>query len=101
MTKIFWGGTDGGTDPSLWDNEIDIGEIGVGLRKLTNGVTVLSEPLPNQSGTTYPADLLLDGKLPDDGWRNSWTAWFKVNPVLTFNLGGERLLNKIRNLFSA
>ena len=34
-TKIFWGGTDGGTDTSLWDNEIDVGEVGVGLRKLT------------------------------------------------------------------
>ena len=69
------------------------------VRKLTNGVTVLAEPLPNQSGLTYSADRLLDGELPDDGWRSSWTAWFKVDPLLTFNLGSERLMNKIRIYF--
>ena len=98
-TKIFWGGTDGGTDPSLWDNEVDVGEVGVGLRKLTEGVTVLAEPLPNQSGAVYSENLLVDGELPDDGWRSSWTAWFKVNPLLTFNLGSERLMNKLRIYF--
>ena len=98
-TKIFWGGMDGGTDPSLWDNEVDVGEVGVGLRKLTSGVSVLAEPQPNQSGSVYTANLLLDGNLPEDGWRSTWTAWFKEDPLLTFNMGGERLMNKIRIYF--
>ena len=99
ITKIYWGGTDGEVDPSLWDNVIDVGEVGVGLRKLSEGVTVLAEPLPNQSGSVYGVDRLLDGELPLDGWRSSWTAWFKEDPLLTFNLGKERSMNKIRIYF--
>ena len=98
-TKIYWGGSDGGVDPSLWDNVIDVGEISVGLRKLSSGVTVLAEPLPNESGGVYGVDRLLDGDLPQDGWRSSWTAWYKVDPVLTFNLGKERSMEKMRIYF--
>ena len=25
--KIYWGATDGGEDPDLWENEIDVGEV--------------------------------------------------------------------------
>ena len=39
---------------------------------------------------------LIDLQLPDDGWRSSWTAWFKQDPELTFNLGKVRQMNKIR-----
>ena len=73
--------------------------MSVGLRKLSSGVTVLSEPLPNETGAVYGVNRLLDGKLPVDGWRSSWTAWYKVDPVLTFNLGKERSMNKIRIYF--
>ena len=67
-TKIFWGGTDGGEDTSLWDNEIDVGEVGVGLRKLTSGVTVLAEPLPNQSGSFSPQTFFwMENFLTTDG----------------------------------
>ena len=99
VTKIYWGGTDGGVDPSLWDNVIDVGEVGVGLRKLSDDVAVLAEPLPNQSGASYGVDRLVDGVLPMDGWRSTWTAWFKEDPQLTFNLGAERSMNKIRIYF--
>ena len=82
QTKIFWGGTDGGTNPAAWDNVINTGEAYVGLRKLTSGVTVLSDPLPTESGNSFPASALLNGQLPLDGWRSSWTAWYKKNPLL-------------------
>ena len=62
-------------------------------------MTVLAEPLPNRSGAVYSANRLLDGELPQDGWRSSWTAWYKVDPLLTFNLGKERLMKKIRIYF--
>ena len=96
QTKIFWGGTDGGTNPAAWDNVIDTGEAYAGLRKLTSGVNVLSDPLPTESGSSFPASALLDGQLPLDGWRSSWTAWYKKNPLLTFNLGKKRIMDKIR-----
>ena len=34
QAKIYWGGTDGGENPSLWENEIDIGEVYVGFASL-------------------------------------------------------------------
>ena len=37
QTKIYWGGTDGGEDPTLWENVIDVGEVYVGLRRLEKG----------------------------------------------------------------
>ena len=46
-----------------------------------------------------PASKLLDGQLPLDGWRSTWTAWFKSNPQLLFNLGKKREMNKIRIYF--
>ena len=60
---------------------------------------MIATPPPNQSGGTYPASKLLDGQLPSDGWRSTWTAWFKSNPQLTFNLGKKREMNKLRIYF--
>ncbi|NCV19772.1 MAG: hypothetical protein EBW42_13660, partial [Rhodobacterales bacterium] len=96
QTKIYWGGTDGGEDPTLWENVIDVGEVYVGLRRLEKGISVLAAPKPNDSGGTYSERKLIDLQFPDDGWRSSWTAWFKKDPELTFNLGGLRQMNKIR-----
>ena len=93
--KIYWGSTDGGEDPGMWENVIDAGEVFVGLRKLEKGMSVVANPDPDQSGT-YPVQKLIDLDLPEDGWRSTWTAWNKKNPELTFNLGGIRELNKIR-----
>ncbi len=98
-TKIYWGGSDGGKDPNAWENVIDVGEVSLGLRKLSGGVTLIATPPPNQDAGTYPASKLLDGQLPADGWRSTWTAWFKSNPLLTFNLGKTRLMNKLRIYF--
>ena len=61
--------------------------------------SIIATPPPNQSGGTYPASKLLDGQLPADGWRSTWTAWFKSNPQLTFNLGKKREMNKLRIYF--
>lgn len=44
-------------------------------------------------------DLLIDGKLPKDGWRSTWTAWLKKNPTLIFNLGNEKRIGIIRIYF--
>ena len=88
--KFYWGGADGGEDPTLWENVIEVGEVSVGLRKLSSGINLIAAPPPNQSAGTYPASKLLDGQLPKDGWRSTWTAWFKSNPQLTFNLGKKR-----------
>ena len=55
----------------------------------------LSHPKPNNAGGTYSEQKLIDLQLPDDGWRSSWTAWFKQDPELTFN-GKVRQMNKIR-----
>ena len=99
LSKIYWGGADGGNDPNLWENVIDIGEVNVGLRKLSHGITLIATPPPNESAGTYPASKLLDGQLPLDGWRSTWTAWFKSNPQLLFNLGKKREMNKIRIYF--
>ena len=68
QAKIYWGGTDGGENPSLWENEINIGEVYVGLRKLENEVTVLAAPKPNNAGGTYSEQKLIDLQLPMDGW---------------------------------
>ena len=99
ISKIYWGGADGGEDPALWENVIEIDEVSLGLRKISNEVTLIAAPAPNQSGGTYPASKLLDGQLPKDGWRSTWTAWFKSNPELTFNLGKKRTMNKLRIYF--
>ena len=96
QTKVYWGGTDGGKDSSLWENVIDVGEVYVGLRRLEKGVSVLAAPKPNDAGGTYSEQKLIDLQFPADGWRSSWTSWFKKDPELTFNLGGLRQMNKIR-----
>ena len=84
---------------ALWENVIEVGEVNVGLRKLTNGVTVIATPPPNESAGSFSANNLLDQQLPSDGWRSTWTAWNKVNPQLTFNLGREKDLSHLRIYF--
>ena len=54
LSKIYWGGADGDNDPNLWENVIDIGEVNVGLRKLSHGITLIATPPPNESAGTYP-----------------------------------------------
>jgi hypothetical protein len=49
LTKIYWGGADGGEDPTLWENVEDVGEVSVGLRKLSGSVSLVATPPPNQA----------------------------------------------------
>ena len=42
---------------------------------------------------------LIDGELPENGWRSTWTAWYKENPTLTFDLGSEKTIGVIRVFF--
>ena len=53
LRQNILGGTDGGEDPTLWENVIDVGEVYVGLRRLEKGISVLAAPKPNDSGGTY------------------------------------------------
>ena len=47
-------------------------------------------------GGRLGVNLLIDGKLPKDGWRSTWTAWFKKNPSIDFDLGSEKRIGVIR-----
>ena len=40
----------------------------------------------------YGLNRLLDGKLPKDGWRSTWTVWYQKDPMIEFDLGEEREL---------
>ena len=51
---------------------------------------------PTMDGGRLGVNLLVDGKLPKDGWRSTWTAWFKKNPSIDFDLGSEKRIGVIR-----
>lgn len=57
--------------------------------------------LPTMDKALYGLERLLDGKLPKDGWRSSWTAWYQKDPSLTFDLGNEKKIGAIRLFFQA
>ena len=68
---VYWGGNDGGKTPNSGKINFLLKESSL-ARKLRQGeVVVLAEPEPNDLGKTFPASRLLDGKLPNDGWRSS------------------------------
>jgi hypothetical protein len=54
---------------------------------------------PTMDGGRLGVDRLIDGKLPDSGWRSTWTVWMKKNPRITFNLGTEKRIGVIRVYF--
>jgi len=54
---------------------------------------------PTMDAGRLNINLLMDGKLPDDGWRSTWTAWFKVDPVVTFDLGADKKIGIVRIYF--
>ena len=62
-------------------------------------VKVSSSKNPTMDAGRLNINLLMDGKLPKDGWRSTWTAWFKVDPVLTFDLGDYKKIGIIRIYF--
>jgi len=69
--------------------------------KLTEVEDISASVLPTMDKARYGLDRLLDGKLPDDGWRSSWTAWYQKDPVLTFDLGSGKTIGAIRVFFQA
>lgn len=54
---------------------------------------------PSLEARRFGPDKLIDGKLPANGWRSTWTAWYKDNPTLTFDLGSENTIGVIRIFF--
>ena len=42
---------------------------------------------------------LIDGQLPDNGWRSTWTVWMKKNPSIDFDLGEQKRIGVIRIYF--
>ncbi len=62
-------------------------------------VDVRSNKNPTMDAGRLNVQLLMDGKLPKDGWRSTWTAWFKVDPILTFDLGADKRIGVIRIYF--
>ena len=69
--------------------------------RLSPIVKVSTSKNPTMDAGRLNVSLLMDGKLPKDGWRSTWTAWFKVNPVVTFDLGEEKRIGVIRIYFQA
>ena len=51
---------------------------------------------PTMDSGRYSVQSLIDGKLPKDGWRSTWTAWMKKNPSLSFDLGSVRRIGVLR-----
>ena len=62
---------------------------------------ITSSIQPNMDASRYGLNRLLDGVLPKNGWRSTWTAWYQVDPVITFDLGRECRVGAIRLFFQA
>ena len=62
---------------------------------------VFSDIVPTMDSARLGVDRLLDGKLPKDGWRSTWTAWYQKDPVITFDLGLKKKIGAIRIYFQA
>ena len=54
---------------------------------------------PSLEARRLGPDKLIDGELPANGWRSTWTVWYKDNPTLTFDLGSEKTIGVIRIFF--
>ena len=84
----------------MWENSVSLGRIRKGLRKLEpDEILVKSIPEPNDKGASYPASKLIDGLEPKNGWRSTWTAWYGVDPQITFSFKRSWELNKARLYF--
>jgi len=69
--------------------------------KLAQVENISASVLPTMDKARYGLGRLIDGKLPDDGWRSSWTAWYQKDPALTFDLGEAKKIGAIRVFFQA
>ena len=71
------------------------------VMKISNVVEVSSDIEPTMDASRLGVERLLDGKLPKDGWRSHWTAWYQKDPVITFDLGENKRIGAIRVYFQA
>jgi hypothetical protein len=62
---------------------------------------VSSDQEPTMDAARLGVNRLLDGKLPKDGWRSHWTAWYQKDPVIEFDLGEVKRIGAIRIYFQA
>ena len=69
--------------------------------KISRVIEVSSDIEPTMDAVRFSVDRLLDGKLPKDGWRSQWTAWYQKDPVITFDLGEKKRIGAIRVYFQA
>jgi hypothetical protein len=67
--------------------------------KLAPVQSVKSSLGPTLDSRRLGVNRLIDGKLPDSGWRSTWTVWMKKNPSLAFDLGAEKRIGVIRIYF--
>jgi len=56
---------------------------------------------PTVDSSRFGLDRLLDGKLPKDGMRSTWTVWYQKDPSITFDLGEGKRIGAIRIYFQA
>ena len=54
---------------------------------------------PTMDGGRLGISRLIDGLLPDSGWRSTWTVWMKKNPSIDFDLGAQKRIGVIRIYF--
>lgn len=67
--------------------------------KLAPVENVKSSIGPTMDGGRLGVNRLIDGQLPDSGWRSTWTVWMKKNPSIDFDLGEEKRIGVIRIYF--
>ena len=69
--------------------------------KLTRVKGVSADTQPTMDSARYGLSRLLDGKLPKDGWRSTWTVWYQKDPTIEFDLGEPKRIGAIRIYFQA
>ena len=67
--------------------------------KLAPVENVKSSIGPTMDGGRLGVNRLIDGQLPDNGWRSTWTVWMKKNPSIDFDLGEQKRIGVIRIYF--
>ena len=60
---------------------------------------VTSSIAPTMDSGRYGPKKLIDGALPKNGWRSTWTVWMKKNPSLIFDLESVKRIGVIRIYF--
>ena len=77
VTRTIFIVLDGGVPPEL-----------VSIKSIT------SEPDPAFIGGEFLVGDLIDGELPEDGWRSTWVVWQDADPEITVELEESNRLHK-------